>query len=155
MFTREDTNSALKEHFGNLAVSLLVDRNFILSPYRLKHLVIEFGYLLITDDSDKACTRFKVILPKKLFKTQKIYYFGTQDDKLILLNGQFTEEIFRSIQNDMFAMHKIDVSVFLFMLFPTEPTAARSDNHLKCSTFVISGRKRTRSATYGSVLRFL
>ena len=61
------------------------------------------------NNSEQPITMFKVVTPKRLFKQSKTYYFGTQDNKLLLLNENFNEETFRKIQNDMFVMHQIDV----------------------------------------------
>ena len=97
----------LKESFGNFAIALLHNYNFISSSKDLRHVVVEFGFLLI-DSLGRPETMFKLTIPKKLFHPQRTFYFGTQDGKLLLLNEKFTEEAFRAIQNDMFITHGID-----------------------------------------------
>jgi hypothetical protein len=107
-FRNEITNKALKENLGDLAISLLVNQNLISLEKDLNHLKIEFGYLLM-NRSDEPVAMFKVTLPKKLFKSQKTFYFGTQEGDLLLLNQEFTEDTFRKVQKDMFAMHGLDI----------------------------------------------
>ena len=108
VFKNVITDLKLKEHFGDEAISLLANQKLIELPKDLKHLVVEFAYLLM-NNSEQPITMFKVVTPKRLFKQSKTYYFGTQDNKLLLLNENFNEETFRKIQNDMFVMHQIDV----------------------------------------------
>ena len=38
------TDKRLKENFGNLAISLLVQKNLISASKDLRHLMVEFGY---------------------------------------------------------------------------------------------------------------
>ena len=100
------TDKKLKEQFGDLALGLLANQKLIELNQGLKHLVVEFGYLFKTNNSNnKFSTMFKVILPN----AEKIFYFGTQDGKLCLLNDNFTEETFKKIQKDMFKMHKVNI----------------------------------------------
>ena len=79
----------------------------------LKHLVVEFGYLLLPENSNNVSdvkTLLKVMPPKKMFQSQKTYYLATQDGKLLLLNERFNEAIFRKISNDVLLMHKVDLN---------------------------------------------
>ena len=102
------TDKKLKENFGDLAISLLANKGEIDVKSDLKHLRVEFGYLFKRQNQDRFETMFKMILPNKIFKSERVFYFGTQDDKLILLNDKFTEDTFRKIQSDMFSMHNVD-----------------------------------------------
>lgn len=108
VFENAITNKQLKESLGDAAIALLVNQNLITLEKDLKHLVIEFGYLFINHQNQPSAM-LKMTIPKKLFKPERIYYFGTQDGKLLLLDNNFNEETFRKIQNDMFVMHKVDV----------------------------------------------
>ena len=79
----------------------------------LKHLVVEFGYLFLPENSNNVSdvkTLLKVMPPKKMFQSQKTYYLATQDGKLLLLNERFNEAIFRKISNDVLLMHKVDLN---------------------------------------------
>lgn len=105
-FENAITDKKLKEQFGDLALGFLANQKLIELNQGLKHLVVEFGYLFKTNNpNNKFSTMFKVILPN----AEKIFYFGTQDGKLCLLNDNFTEETFKKIQKDMFKMHKVDI----------------------------------------------
>lgn len=110
IFQNGITDRELKEKIGDIAISTLVDLKLVSAPKDLKHLVIEFGYLLITENPDEPCAMLKVILPKRPLKPQKIYYLGIQEGTLHVLNEQFTEATFRQVQKDMFAMHHIDIN---------------------------------------------
>ena len=98
----------LKEYFGDMAIALLTNHNLISQHDDLKNLVIEFGYLFL-DSQNEPYAMFKIMLSKNTMQSQRTFYFGTQDGKLLLLNQQFTEDIFRSVQEDMFMMHGIDI----------------------------------------------
>ncbi len=100
----------MKEKIGDIVISMLANEGLISFPKDLKHLVIEFGYLFLREGSDIPITMLKVMPPKKLFGEQKVFYFGSQDNKLLLLNDSFNENTFRKIQNDMFVMHKVDIT---------------------------------------------
>ncbi len=104
------TDKKVKEYFGDLALSLLNNLKLIDKNKDLKHLVVEFGYLFKAGEPDDYSTMFKVIIPKKLFKPERTFYFGTQEGKLMLLNEAFTEETFRKIQSDMFIRHRVDLN---------------------------------------------
>lgn len=108
IFKNVISNRELKENLADTALSVLANQKLISLPKDLKHLIVEFGYLLL-NDKEEPVAMFKVMPPKKMFQSQKTYYFGTQDGKLLLLNENFNEDTFRKIQNDMFVMHNIDV----------------------------------------------
>lgn len=110
VFENAIENKELKENLGDAALSVLANLKLIEMPKDLKHLIVEFGYLLIKPDGE-ICTMLKVMPPKRLFKPQKTYYFGSQEGKLMFLNETFTEETFRKIQNDMFNMHNINYAL--------------------------------------------
>ena len=109
-FKNSIDDKQLKEHLGDSALAVLANLKLIEMPKDLKHLIVEFGYLLVKPDGE-ICTMLKVMPPKRLFKPQKTYYFGSQDGKLMFLNESFTEETFRKIQSDMFNMHKINYAL--------------------------------------------
>ena len=104
------TKREIKEHLGDAAIACLVNAKLIEMPKDLKHLVVEFGYLFLMPNGEPS-TMLKVITPKRLFKPQRTYYFGSQDGKLMLLNQGFTEDTFRKIQNDMFNMHQVNYAL--------------------------------------------
>jgi hypothetical protein len=110
VFKNSIDDKQLKEHLGDSALAVLANLKLIEMPKDLKHLIVEFGYLLVKPDGE-ICTMLKVMPPKRLFKPQKTYYFGSQDGKLMFLNESFTEETFRKIQSDMFNMHKINYAL--------------------------------------------
>ena len=76
----------------------------------LKHLVIEFGYLLLPEDHNKVSALLKVITPKRIFKEQKVFYLGVQEGNMLLLNEKFDEAMFRKVSHDMLTMHKVDLN---------------------------------------------
>ena len=98
----------IKEDFGDLAISVLVNGKLIDINKDLKHLVVEFGYLFKISENNFT-TMFKMTIPKKLFSKERVFYFGTQNGNLMLLNSSFNEEMFRKIQHDMFIMHHVDI----------------------------------------------
>ena len=71
-------NRELKEQLANTALSLLSSHKFISLEKDLNHLVVEFGYLLLSKDSDEVSALIKVVTPKKIFQPSKIFYLGTQ-----------------------------------------------------------------------------
>lgn len=99
-----------KEQLAEAALAILASNNLISMEKDLKHLVVEFGYLLSSEDGNKISTLLKVIIPKRMFKEQKTFYLGTQDGKLIILNENFNETMFRKVSNDMLTMHRVDLS---------------------------------------------
>lgn len=110
IFKNVISDKKMKEEIGDAVISLLTNKGLISFPKDLKHLVIEFGYLFVRDGSDIPITMLKVITPKRLFSKQKVFYFGSRDNKLLLLNDSFNENIFRQYQNEMFLMHKVDIN---------------------------------------------
>ena len=106
-------NKALKENIADAALSILANDRLISLEKDLKHLVVEFGYLFLPENSNNVSdvkTLLKVMPPKKMFQSQKTYYLGTQDGKLLLLNESFNEAMFRKISNDVLLMHKVDLN---------------------------------------------
>ena len=98
----------LKEYFGDAAIALLNNQNLIKVSDDLKNMVVEFAYLFKTQN--QPCAMFKVITPKKLFKPEKIFYFGSQEGKLHLLNERFNETRFREVQKEMLKLHNVDLN---------------------------------------------
>lgn len=108
VFKNAIKNKELKESIGDAAISLLCNQKLIDTPKDLKHLIVEFAYLF-QNDKEEPVTMIKVITPKRLFNPSKVFYFGSQNGNLLLLNNKFNEEAYKKIQNDMFVMHKVDI----------------------------------------------
>lgn len=100
----------IKEYLADLAISILAKAKIIDVSSDLKHSVVEFGYLFKTNDQYQVTTMFKLTIPKKAFKQERVFYFGMQKGRLYYLNEKCTEELFRKVQRDMFRMHKVDVN---------------------------------------------
>lgn len=109
-FKNEIQNKKLKENITDAALAILINNKLISLDKDLKHLVVEFGYLLLPEKSDKVATLLKVMPPKRMFQPQRTYYLGSQEGKLLLLNENFNETMFKKISNDMLIMHKIDLN---------------------------------------------
>ena len=103
-------NKAIKEQLADTALALLASHKFISMEKDLKHLVVEFGYLLMPKDRDEVSTLIKITTPKKLFQSQKVFYLVSQGDKLLLLNESFSEDMFRKVSQDMLMRHKVDIN---------------------------------------------
>lgn len=108
-FKNEIKNKYYKESIADMSLALLIDKNLISKEKDLKNLVVEFGYLLLPNGSDNVCALLKVMPPKRLFEKQRVFYLGTQEDKLLLLNESFNEAMFRKVSSDMLVMHKVDL----------------------------------------------
>ena len=104
------SNKAIKEQLADTALALLASHKFISMEKDLKHLVVEFGYLLMPKDCDEVSTLIKITTPKKLFQSQKVFYLGSQAGKLMLLNENFGEDMFRKVSQDMLMRHKVDMN---------------------------------------------
>ena len=109
VFDNVITNKQYKESIANEALAMLLNKKLITNN-NLKNLIVEFGYLLLPKNKNNVSTLFKVIIPKKLFQNKKIFYFGTQENKLLLLNQDFNEALFKKISYDMLTMHKVDLN---------------------------------------------
>ena len=109
-FNNVISDKALKENLADTALSLLASHKFISLEKDLKHLVVEFGYLLMPKDRDEVSTLMKVTTPKKLFQAPKVFYLGSQSGKLMLLNENFGEDMFRKVSQDMLTRHKVDMT---------------------------------------------
>lgn len=103
-------NRKAKEYIGDVAISILTEKRLISIPRDLDHLVIEFGYLFLKEGGGTPITMIKVLTPKRLFKKQKVFYMGSQDDDFLLFDDSFDENTFRKIQKDMFVKHNVDIS---------------------------------------------
>lgn len=104
------TNRQLKEQVGDSALALLANNKLISLEQDSKHLVIEFGYLLLPKDIDKPAALLKVITPKKLFKASKVFYIALQKGEMMILGDNFNEEMFRKVSTDMLTMHNVDLN---------------------------------------------
>lgn len=105
------SNKEYKELIGDNALSLLMNNNLI-SKSELNHLRIEFGYLLYDEDRDILTSLIKVIIPKKMFHNQKIFYLGMSDSKLMLLdNDKFNDQMFYKVSTDMLTMHGVNMAL--------------------------------------------
>jgi len=111
---KEDDNlisdKGLKEKLADTALALLANHKFISLEKDLKHLVVEFGYLFMPKERDHVSTLMKITTQKKLFQPSKVFYLGTQDGKLLLLNENFGEDMFRKVSQDMLIRHKVDMT---------------------------------------------
>ena len=110
LFENGITNKKYKEHLADSALAILVNNKLISKEKDFKHLVVEFGYLLLPDNHDEVSAVLKVVIPKKMFRNEKIFYFGVQKGKIMLLNESFNEAMFRKVSNDMLTMHKVDLN---------------------------------------------
>ncbi len=97
-----------KEDIGDGVLAYLVNAKEI-TKEDFKNLKIEFGYLFLDDDNE-VNTLLKVIVPKKLFKHEKVFYIAIQKKRLMLLGDNFTEQLFRKTSQDMLVMHKVDLN---------------------------------------------
>ena len=102
------TNQQAKENIGDNVLAYLINIKKI-TTNDFKNLVIEFGYLFLTHDNTYS-SLLKVILPKKLLRPQKIFYIGIQQGKIMLLDNNFNENMFKKVSQDMLAMHKVDLN---------------------------------------------
>jgi len=104
------SDKGLKEKLADTALALLANHKFISLEKDLKHLVVEFGYLFMPKERDHVSTLMKITTQKKLFQPSKVFYLGTQDGKLLLLNENFGEDMFRKVSQDMLIRHKVDMT---------------------------------------------
>ena len=111
VFQNSILDKQLKENLADAALSLLINNKFIeMKKNSLKNIKVEFAYLFLDFDGNPSAL-LKIITPKKLFKPEKVYYFGTQDGKLLLLNEKFTEETFLETKRGMFARHNVNAAL--------------------------------------------
>lgn len=102
-------NKEYKENVADMALNLLIDKNLISKAKDLKHLRVEFGYLLLPETKENICALLKVITPKKLLSKSKVFYLAIQEGKMMILGNDFNESMFRKVSSDMLAMHKVDL----------------------------------------------
>lgn len=98
-----------KEYYGNVALTILSKLGIIKSKKDIDNLAIEFAYIFKKSENDYP-TLFKVITSPRLLNKSKIYYFGTQNGKVLLLKG-FNEEKFKKTQQEMFEIHKVNTTI--------------------------------------------
>lgn len=103
-------NRHLKEQLGDSALSLLSNNKLISLEKDTKHLIVEFGYLLLPKDSDKPSSLLKIVTPKKLFKQSKVFYIAIQKGEMMILDNNFNNEMFKKVSLDMLTMHGVDIS---------------------------------------------
>ena len=89
------TNKELKDKFIKEALKVL--KNKKLMKRNTKNITIEFSYLII-NENNQAETTLKVVIPKKLFKEEKVYYMSLYNDKLIILQESFSESLFLKLR---------------------------------------------------------
>ncbi len=104
------TNKTYKENVADTALSILIDKKLISKEKDLKHLVVEFGYLLLPDNTEDLCALLKIITPKRLLSKSKIFYVAIQQGNMMLLDNRFDEAMFRKTSADMLVMHKVDLN---------------------------------------------
>ncbi len=98
-----------KEEIGDTIIAFLENQKLIDMKKELKHLLIEFGYLL-KDNNNEIVTLVKVKTPSKLLKKEKIFFLAMQQGELILLdNNKFNELVFRKVSDDMLKMHNVNM----------------------------------------------
>ena len=98
-----------KEEIGDTIIAFLENQKLIDIKKELKHLLIEFGYLL-KDNNNEIVTLVKVKTPSKLLKKEKIFFLAMQQGELILLdNNKFNELVFRKVSDDMLKMHNVNM----------------------------------------------
>ena len=101
------TNQQAKENVGDTVLAYLINLKKITTK-DFKNLIIEFGYLFL-DNNDAYSSLLKVIVPKKVLSPQKIFYIAIQKEKIMLLENNFNENVFKKVSQDMLVMHKVDL----------------------------------------------
>ena len=104
------TDKKYKEQIADTAIAILVNNNLISMKKDLKHLIVKFGYLLLNEKTNELHTLIKVMPPKKMFQKQKVFYLGSQEGKLLLLNEMFTEELYIKTKTRMLTLHQVDLN---------------------------------------------
>ena len=102
------TDKTAKVDVGDHVLAYLVNQN-ILDKQELMNIAVEFGYLLLDDDNHYS-SLLKVIVPQNQFGPTKIFYIGIQKERILLLDNNFNEEMFKKVSNDMLVMHKVDIN---------------------------------------------
>ena len=100
------TNKKAKEDVGDNTLAYLVNTKLI-TKNDFKGLIIEFGYLFL-DNNNSYCSLLKVIIPKKLLKSERTFYIAIQNKQIILLDNNFNDTLFKKTSTDMLTMHKVD-----------------------------------------------
>lgn len=101
IFKDEIKNKELKEHVADMALGILEKAGKISKTRAdMIHTKIEYAYLL--KNEKKIATLLKVIK-----NNGEVYYLGSQDNKLMILNEKFTEELFVNTRDTMLQMHKV------------------------------------------------
>ena len=98
-----------KENVADTALSILIEKKLISKDKDLKHLTVEFGYLLLPDETADVCGLLRIVTPKGLLSKSKIFYVAIQQGKMMLLDERFDDNMFRKVSLDMLAMHKVDI----------------------------------------------
>lgn len=104
------TNKTYKENVADTALSILIDKKLISKDKDLKNLKVEFGYLLLPDNTEDLCALLKIITPKRMLAKSKIFYVAIQQGNMMLLDDRFDEAMFRKVSEDMLVMHKVDLN---------------------------------------------
>ena len=105
------SNREYKEIIGDNAITLLMNNNYITKD-ELNHLRLEFGYLLYDEEKDILSALIKITTQKKMFHDPKVFYLGTKDSSLLLLDSEkFNDEMFRKISCDMLTMHGVNTAL--------------------------------------------
>ena len=102
------TDKKSKEDVGDNVLAYLVNIQKI-DQNDFKDIIIEFGYLFL-DNNNVYSSLLKVTIPKKIFKPEKIFYIAIQHKKIMLLENNFNEDLFKKTSHDMLVMHKVDLN---------------------------------------------
>ncbi|MDE6142394.1 MAG: zinc ribbon domain-containing protein [Bacilli bacterium] len=104
------TDKNYKENIADIVLAFLIDKKLISKDKDLKHLRVEFGYLLLPENTENVCALLKVITPSKILKKSKTFYLSIQEGNMMLLDNHFDEAMFQKVSSDMLVMHKVDVN---------------------------------------------
>ena len=102
------TDKKAKEDIGDHVLAYLLNQKKIYEQ-EFKNIIIEFGYLFL-DDNNVYSSLLKVVLPQNTFGSSKIFYIGIQNERIMLLENGFNEDMFKKTSQDMLVMHKVDVN---------------------------------------------
>ncbi len=102
------TDKQAKEDIGDNVITYLINSKKI-TTNDFKNLIIEFGYLFLDNDNNYS-SLLKVIVPGKLFKSERVFYVAIQKKSIMLLENGFDDNQFKKISQDMLVMHKVDLN---------------------------------------------
>ena len=83
------TDKQAKENIGDNVLAYLININKI-TTNDFKNIIIEFGYLFL---NNAYSSLLKVVVPKKLLSSQKVFYIAIQQERIMLLENNFDENM--------------------------------------------------------------